>query len=124
MRDLAGEPGVGLHLLASLAAEIEIRLPAAVATARSLGYGWAEISAVSGMGPERARRLAAIHAAGEQLSAAQLSAVPEPVLEQTPGDAGTPGRQSEAETTFAGETENPGPSTLPGAPTVWMPAQL
>ena len=58
----ADEPGSVLHLLASLAAEIEIRLPAVVAESRRHGYSWEEIRAVSGMSSERAKRLVDLHA--------------------------------------------------------------
>ncbi|HXY43672.1 MAG TPA: hypothetical protein VEH29_05765 [Acidimicrobiales bacterium] len=53
-------PGGALHLLASLAAEIELALPDALATARNAGYSWEAIRAISGISGERAKRLVAL----------------------------------------------------------------
>jgi hypothetical protein len=58
-----GDSGAMLHLLASMTAEIESRMPAAVAGARDQLYSWAEISALAGASRERVLRLAALHRA-------------------------------------------------------------
>lgn len=73
-RDVFDGTGSKLHLLASLAAEIEIRLPETVAIARRNGLTWEEINAISGIGRDRARRLVAIHAAAEARHAEWLAA--------------------------------------------------
>lgn len=44
-----GDAGVSLHLLTSLTAEAERRLPRAVADARDQGYSWAEIADLLGV---------------------------------------------------------------------------
>lgn len=51
LRGLAwlGDAGVGLHLLTSLMAEAERRLPRAVADARDQEYSWAEIGDLLGV---------------------------------------------------------------------------
>jgi hypothetical protein len=128
IKNLASEPGVSLHCLASLAAEIESRLPAAIAAARSLGYSWSEIRAVSGISAERARRLVTIHAAHKELLAAELVVVPEAVVGQTPGHGKMPARpRPGAAVALSRDTaklEDRGPSTLGRALTVWISAQL
>lgn len=44
-----GDAGVALHLLASLAAEAQSRLPRAVADARDQEYSWAQIADLLGV---------------------------------------------------------------------------
>lgn len=43
------DPGVTLHLLASIITETQQRLPEAVANARDHGYSWAEIAELLGV---------------------------------------------------------------------------
>jgi len=45
----AGDAGVSLHLLVSLAAEAQVRLPHAVADARDQDYSWAQIADLLGV---------------------------------------------------------------------------
>ena len=59
------DPGALFHLLASLAADIELRMPDAVAAARGAGYSYEEIRALSGTSRERAQRLESLAATGK-----------------------------------------------------------
>lgn len=54
-----GDAGAVLHVLASLAAQIDELLPAAITDARDQHYRWSEIAALAGMNPQRVQRLAA-----------------------------------------------------------------
>ena len=56
-----GDAGVTLHLLASLAAHIDILIPAAVHHARDQDYTWTEIAALAALSRDRVQRLAAHH---------------------------------------------------------------
>jgi hypothetical protein len=57
-----GDAGAILHVLASLAAQIDARVPAAVVDARNQDYTWAEIAALAHLSRDRVQRLAAQHA--------------------------------------------------------------
>lgn len=56
-----GDAGAVLHVLASLAAQIDELLPATISDARDQHYHWSEIAALLGMNPQRVQRLAAQH---------------------------------------------------------------
>jgi hypothetical protein len=56
-----GDAGATLHALASLAAQIDELLPAAVTQARDQDYTWSEIAALLAVSRDRAQRLAAHH---------------------------------------------------------------
>lgn len=56
-----GDAGATLHTLASLAAQIDELLPAAVIDARDQDHTWSEIAALLGVSRDRAQRLAAHH---------------------------------------------------------------
>lgn len=57
-----GDAGATLHLLASLAAQIDALVPAAVVDARDQDYTWSEIAALANLSRDRVQRLAAQHA--------------------------------------------------------------
>ncbi|MGH9190980.1 MAG: hypothetical protein ACRDZ0_00710 [Acidimicrobiales bacterium] len=54
-----GDAGAVLHLLASLTAQIDTLLPAAVVDARDQDYTWSEIAALAALSRDRVQRLAA-----------------------------------------------------------------
>lgn len=56
-----GDAGAVLHVLASLSAQIDDLLPAAVTDARDQDYSWSEIAALLGVSRQRVQRLAAQH---------------------------------------------------------------
>lgn len=56
-----GDGGAVLHVLASLSAQIDELLPAAITDARDQHYSWSEIAALLGTTRQRAQRLAAQH---------------------------------------------------------------
>ena len=57
-----GDAGAVLHAIASLAAEISLSLPDAVADARDQDYGWAEIGELLGRPKRTVKRGYAAHA--------------------------------------------------------------
>jgi hypothetical protein len=57
-----GDAGATLHLLASLAAQIDALVPAVINDARDQNYTWSEISALATLSRDRVQRLAAQHA--------------------------------------------------------------
>jgi hypothetical protein len=56
-----GDAGATLHLLASLAAQIDTLIPAAIVDARDQDYTWSEIAALANLSRDRVQRLAAQH---------------------------------------------------------------
>lgn len=56
-----GDAAAVLHVLSSLAAQIDTLLPAAITDARDQCYSWSEIAALLGITRQRAQRLAAQH---------------------------------------------------------------
>jgi hypothetical protein len=50
------DPGVQLHLIASLSLQMHASLTTAVLKSRTHGYAWTEIAALLGVSPEVARR--------------------------------------------------------------------
>lgn len=61
-----GDTGVTIHLLTSLMAQVEHRLPQAVADARDHGYSWAQIADLLGVTRASAWQRYAGHTAKDQ----------------------------------------------------------
>ncbi len=59
-RQHVGDPGAILHLLASLAADIDTLIPATIHAARDQDYTWTEIAGLANLSRDRVQRLSVI----------------------------------------------------------------